>query len=279
MAAAKPIPDIRRLAINTATTKKQWGLREAAEHYARAGIAGIDPWRDQVAAVGLADAARIIKDNGLTVTGLCRGGFFPYADAAHKQRNIDDNLKAIDEAAALGAHCLVLVCGGLPQASKNIAEARQMVTESIAHILPHARKCGVPLAIEPLHPMYAADRSVVTSLAEANDICDQLGEGVGIAYDVYHLWWDHAIERETRRAKGRILAFHVCDWLVTTRDLLLDRGMMGDGVIAIPYLRRLVEETGYNGFIEVEIFSERDWWQRAPEEVIAVCQQRYREFV
>jgi len=144
--------------------------------------------------------------------------------------------------------------------------------------LPYARAASVPLAIEPLHPMYAADRACINTLAQANDLCDALGEGVGVAVDVYHLWWDPALEREIARAgrKRRILAYHICDWLVPTRDLLLDRGMMGDGVVDLPRVRSWVEAAGYDGFLEVEIFSRDHWWQRPGEEVLATCIERYR---
>lgn len=283
--AADKITDFSRLSINTATTKVQFGFADAVKHYKSAGISGISPWRDQVAAIGVDEAAKMIRDYDMTVTGYCRGGFFPYMDAGHKQRNVDDNLKTIDEAAALGAECVVLVCGGLPDTVpgekpgtfKNISAARDMVAEGIAAVLDHAKSCNMPLAIEPLHPMYAGDRSVITTLQEANDICEDLGEGVGVAIDVFHVWWDPNLEREIKRA-GRnksILAFHICDWKIPTMDLLLDRGMMGDGVIDIPYIRSLVEAEGYTGFHEVEIFSKDDWWTRDGDEVINVCKERY----
>jgi sugar phosphate isomerase/epimerase len=187
---------------------------------------------------------------------------------------LDDNRRAVDEAAAIGAACLVLVVGGLAAGSKDIAGARAQVHDGIAALLPHARAAKMPLAIEPLHPMYAADRACVNTLAHANDLCDALGDGLGVAVDIYHVWWDPALEREIARAGSRILAFHVCDWLVPTRDLLLDRGMMGDGVVDIPRIRGFVEKAGFRGAIEVEIFSAENWWKRPPEEVLAVCKER-----
>ena len=223
--------------------------------------------------MGLNAAQRAINANGLTVTGLCRGGFFTAKDWR------DDNLRAIEEAHALGAQCLVLVVGGLPPGSKDLGAARETVKNSIFEILPEARKAGVPLAIEPLHPMQAAERACINTLEQALDVCDELGEGIGVAVDVYHVWWDPKLEQQIRRAgKKRILAYHICDWLVPTRDLLNDRGMMGDGVIDLPGIRSWVEAAGYAGFHEVEIFSELDWWRRDPDEVLRICKDRYARF-
>jgi sugar phosphate isomerase/epimerase len=172
---------------------------------------------------------------------------------------------------------LVLVVGGLLPGSKDLPGSRERVKEGIAAILPEARKAGVPLAIEPLHPMQAADRACINTLEQALDICDALGEGIGVAVDVYHVWWDPKLEGQIARAgKTRILAYHICDWLVPTRDLLNDRGMMGDGVIDLPKIRGMVECAGYAGFHEVEIFSKLDWWQRDPDEVLATCKDRHR---
>ena len=263
------------LSINLATVRQQWTLREAVEGCARHGITAIDPWRDQVAATGLDEAVRIVKANGMRITGYCRGGMFPAAEPASRAAALDDNKRAIDEAAALGAECLVLVCGGLPGGSRDIATARRMVAEGIAAILTHARACGIPLAIEPLHPMYAADRACVNTLGQALDLCDQLGEGVGVAVDTYHVWWDPELEPQIARAGSRILAHHICDWLVPTRDLLLDRGMMGDGVIDFRRIRAFIEAAGYTGPQEVEIFSAADWWTRPGDEVLTTCIARY----
>jgi sugar phosphate isomerase/epimerase len=265
------------LSINLATVREQWDMREAVEGCRRHGITAIAPWRDQVERIGLAEACRLVRDNGLRVTGLCRGGMFPAADAAGRAVAIDDNRRAIDEAAALGADCLVLVVGGLPQGSKDIAAARQMVAEGIAAILPHARAAAMPLAIEPLHPMYAADRACVSTLKQALDICDALGEGVGVAIDVYHVWWDPELLQEIARAGagGRILAHHICDWLVPTRDLLLDRGMMGDGVIDLKGIRRAIEAAGFSGPQEVEIFSAENWWKKPGDVVLRTCIERH----
>ena len=271
------MPDTGQLSINLATVRQQWDMRQAAEACLRHGIAAIAPWRDQVAAIGLDEARRIVVGNDIRVTGLCRGGMFPAADRERRAAAVTDNLRAIDEAAALRADCLVLVVGGLPEGSKDIAAARDMVAEGIAAILPHARACGMPLAIEPLHPMYAADRACVNTLKQALDICDRLGDGVGVAIDVYHVWWDPELLPQIARAGAgkRILAHHICDWRVPTRDLVADRAMMGDGCIDLPRIRGWVEAAGYHGPQEVEIFSSADWWQRPGDEVLATCLSRY----
>lgn len=269
---------VEGLSINLATTRGQYGFAEAVDACLAQDITAISPWRDQVHKIGLKEAARIVDLNKLRVTGHCRGGMFPAADKEKRQAQIDDNLLAIEEAAALGADCLVLVVGGLPEGSKNISAARQMVADGIAAILPAAKAAGVPLAIEPLHPMYAADRACVNTLEQALDICDLLGDGIGVAVDVYHVWWDPKLEEQIARAgRGkRILAHHVCDWLVPTVDLLLDRGMMGDGIIDLKHIRAEIEKAGFLGHQEVEIFSANNWWKRPGEEVLATCVERFR---
>lgn len=269
------------LSVNGATVRQKWDLKAIIEGCARRQFGGIAPWRDQIAAYGLDLTARHIRDAGIGVSGVCRGGMFPAATREGRLANIEDNRKAIDEAVALGADCLVLVVGGLPEGSKDIAGARAQVEDGIAAVLDCARANEMPLAIEPLHPMYAADRACVNTLGQALDICDRLGAGVGVAVDVYHVWWDPELEAQIARAgKGnRLLAFHVCDWLVPTTDLLLDRGMMGDGVIDIPRIRGWVEDAGFDGLIEVEIFSAANWWQRDPDEVLDTCLERHRTVV
>ena len=269
---------VKGLSINLATVREQFGFAAAVDACLAQGVTAIAPWRDQVEAIGLDAAVRIVEQNGLRVTGYCRGGMFPATDQAGLAAAIDDNKRAIDEAAALGADCLILVVGGLPGASKDITAARAMVAEGIAAVLPHARASGMPLAIEPLHPMYAADRACVNTLEQALDLCDVLGVGVGVAIDVYHTWWDPKIRPQIARAgrERRILAHHICDWLVPTRDLLSDRGMMGDGVIDLKQFRADIERAGYHGPQEVEIFSAQNWWKRPGAEVIATCIERYR---
>jgi sugar phosphate isomerase/epimerase len=266
------------LAINTATVRS-WSLQQAIDGCARAGITAIAPWRDIVQQCGLARAARLVRDSGLTVTCLCRGGMFTAADAAGRHAAIDDNRRVIDEAAAIGAHSLILVVGGLPPGSKDLAGAHAQVRDGIAALLPYARSAGIPLAVEPLHPMTAADRACVNTLAHANDLCDELGEGVGVAIDVYHVWWDPDLPRQIARSRGRILSYHVCDWLVPTRDLVFDRGMPGDGIIDLRRIRAMVEATGFAGYCEVEILSAQNWWKRDPDEVIRVCIERHQTVV
>jgi sugar phosphate isomerase/epimerase len=277
------------LSINTATLRRQADLVGIVEACARAQICAIDPWRDQVAAVGLPRAVKAVKDAGLRLSGYCRGGMFT-ADSARLPEARDDNRRAVDEAAALGASCLVLVVGGLPQysrpgsaPSRDLIAARTQMEDGLASLLDYARSVGMPLALEPLHPMYAADRACVNTLAQALDICDRLDPGrtgaMGIALDVYHVWWDPALwDGIARAGKDRLLAYHVCDWLVPTRDMLNDRGMMGDGVIDLRPVRAAVEAVGYAGFSEVEIFSE-DWWQRPLAEVLDTCIARHKEVV
>jgi sugar phosphate isomerase/epimerase len=266
------------LSINSMTVKP-WSLEQLVEGCARAGISAISPWRDIVQSCGVERAGKVIRAHDMTVTGLCRGGMFPAADEAGRRAALDDNRRAVDEAAAIGAQCLILVVGGLPTGSRDIAGARRQVRDALAALLPHARQAQVPLAIEPLHPMFAADRACVNTLAQANDLCDELGDGVGVAVDTYHVWWDPELAPQIARAGRRILAYHVNDWLVPTADLLLDRGMMGDGVIDLRAIRAMVEAAGYRGHCEVEILSANNWWKREPDEVLRTCIERHQTVV
>jgi len=281
--------DLQHLSINTATLRKQLALPAIVEACVARGIGAVCPWRDQVHAVGLAAVARQIEDAGLAVSGYCRGGFFPAADAAGLRTALEDNRRAVDEAKALGAACLVLVVGALPGAlvgrpeHKDIGLARAQVLDGIAATLEYARSAGMPLAVEPLHPMQAAERACINTLEHALDLCDALDPArsgaVGVALDVYHCWWDPKLEGQIARAGAqRLLAYHVCDWLVPTRDLLNDRGMMGDGIVELRKVRAWVEAAGYAGAIEVEIFSDH-WWSRPAEEVLDVCVERYKTVV
>ena len=256
-----------KLALNTATVRKQWNLAQIVDGCVRHGIEGISPWRDQIAALGLKETKKRIDAAGLTVTGLCRGGFFAEKDWK------SDNLRAIEEAHELDAPALILVVGGMPQGSKDLIFSRKKIQDCIAEILPEARKAGVPLAIEPLHPMQVT-RAAVNTLEQALDMCDALGAGVGVAVDAYHVWWDPKLQSQIARAGKRVLGYHICDWLPATRDLFNDRGMMGDGVIDLPRIRSWVEGAGYGGFQEVEIFSDLDWWKRDPDEVLRTCKER-----
>ncbi|MCW4116013.1 sugar phosphate isomerase/epimerase [Aurantimonas sp. MSK8Z-1] len=264
------------LSINFATVRQGGSFGEIVDACLRNGITAISPWREHVQGVGLAEAARIVRDNGLRVTGHCRGGFFPAADEAGRKAAIADNHRAIDEAAALGAACLVMVVGGLPKGSRDLPAARQMVADGLAEILPYAQKAGVKIAIEPLHPSYAADRACVNMLEQALDLCDMLGADVGVAIDVYHVWWDPKLAGQIERAgrNGQIFAHHICDWLVPTVDPLNDRGMMGDGVIDLLAFRRMIEAAGFHGPQEVEIFSHR-WGALPVDEVLATVKERY----
>ncbi|SES34577.1 Sugar phosphate isomerase/epimerase [Tranquillimonas rosea] len=268
--------DAHQLSLNTATVRPQWTLAQCIDGAARHGFGGISPWRDKLHEMGTDPAAKAIRDAGLRVSGLCRGGMFT-ADGPLSTEVMDDNRRAVDEAATIGADCLVMVVGGLQPASRDLPAAWETVEEGLARTLDHARGAGVKVAIEPLHPMYAADRACVNTMGHALDICDRLGEGIGVAVDVYHVWWDPNLSRQIERAgRDRLMAFHLCDWLVPTRDLLTDRGMMGDGVIDLPGLRRQVEAHGFDGLNEVEIFSAENWWKRDADEVLATVVERGR---
>ena len=286
--------DHRWLSINTATVRRQrgvdWPLLEIIDACAARGIRAVSPWRDQVAAAGLQATMQSLRAHGIELSGYCRGGMFTYADAAGRQAARDDNRRALDEACLLGAPCLVLVVGGLPgalegrAAHRDLASARAQVTDGIAALLDDARERHMPLAIEPLHPMYAADRACINTLRQALDVCDLLdppGSGaLGVAVDVYHVWWDPELAQQIERAgRNRLLALHVCDWLTPTTDLLNDRGMMGDGVIELRKIRAWVEAQGYAGYSEVEIFSANNWWQRDGGGVLDTCIERHRRCV
>ncbi|MBC7709970.1 MAG: sugar phosphate isomerase/epimerase [Rhizobacter sp.] len=287
--------DHQWLSINTATVRNSlgadWPLDKIIAACAARGIRAISPWRDQVAAVGLKRIARQLQDTGIVLSGYCRGGFYPAIDAAGRRAALDDTERAIDEAKLLNAPCLVLVVGALPGALSGkaqytaISRARSEVRDGICASLEYARTVGMPLAIEPLHPMQAAERACVNTLEHALDLCDELdppaesagGAALGVAVDAYHVWWDPKLEQQIARAGARrLLAWHVCDWLTPTRDLLNDRGMMGDGVIELPKIRRWMEAAGYAGFSEVEIFSTLDWWQREGGSVLDTCIERHR---
>ena len=284
------------LSINTATVRNslgaEWPLDRILDACAARGIRAISPWRDQVAAAGLNSVARQLQETGIVLSGYCRGGFYPAIDAAGRRAALDDTERAIDEAKLLNAACLVLVVGALPGALSgkpqytDISRARSEVRDGIAASLEYARKLGMPLAIEPLHPMQAAERACVNTLEQALDLCDELdpapaesggSAALGVAVDAYHVWWDPKLAQQIARAGARrLLAWHVCDWLTPTRDLLNDRGMMGDGVIELPKIRGWMEAAGYAGFSEVEIFSTLDWWQRDGGSVLDTCIERHR---
>lgn len=273
---AQPFQNIDRLSLNQITTNR-WNMKEAVDGCARAGVPWIAMWRDKVADVGLAASKRLAQDAGLRVSSLCRGGYFPAATAAERRERIDDNRRAIEEAAELGAEVLVLVCG--PAADRDIDGARAQVADGIAEIVPYAQQCGVKLGIEPLHPMYAGQRSVIVTLEQATTMARRhAAHEVGVVVDVFHVWWDPNLYREIARAgeDGRILGFHVSDWIVPMPDMLLGRGMMGDGLIELRRMREAVEQAGYTGPIEVEIFNQAIW-DTPGDEVVATMKQRYLE--
>ena len=254
-----PLPDLSRLCIHTITTKP-WPIETAAAKFAAAGVKGITVWRDTLAGRDVARTGQLLRDHGLAVVSLCRGGFFPGRSVADRQKALEDNRRAIAEAHALGAPLIVLVCGAVP--GQPLAESRRQIQDGIAALLPDCQAANVKLAIEPLHPMYADTRSAVNTLGQANDMLEALQSPlVGVAADVYHLWWDPALEAEIARC-GRLnalFAYHVCDWRTPTVDLLNDRGLMGEGCIPLRQIRAWVEATGFMGFNEVEVFSARLW--------------------
>lgn len=264
-------PELARLSLNQMTVK-QWNLREAVEGCVKAGIPSIGLWRDKVAETGLRQSAQLIQEAGLHVSGLCRGGWFPAASAAERRARIEDNQRAIEEAAELGADSLILVCGPAPD--KDITGARAMVEQAIEQLLPYAASVGVRMSIEPLHPMFAADRSVVTSLGEATRLAKRFASPyLGVIVDVYHVWWDADIYAQIAEAQGYIFGFHVNDWIIPTPDMLNGRGMMGDGVIEIRRLREAVDQTGYTGPIEVEIFNETLWAMEGDKLLDLMCRR------
>ncbi|MFH1377322.1 MAG: sugar phosphate isomerase/epimerase family protein [Planctomycetota bacterium] len=255
--SAKKITDLNRLCIHTITTKP-WSLADCVKNYAAKSIPAITVWRQALEPLGVKESAMLLKASGLRVVSLCRGGFFPAEDSAGRQAAIDDNKRAVDEAAAIGAPLIVLVCGAVPGIP--LSDARKQIAEGIAAVLPYAQSAGVKLSIDPLHPMYADSRSAVNTMAQANDMVEAINHpSLGIAVDVYHLWWDSELEKEIERAGKSVFAFHVCDWRTPTVDLLNDRGLMGEGCIDIRGIRGWVESAGFKGDIEVEIFSNRLW--------------------
>lgn len=274
---AEPLVDVARLSLNQMTTD-QWDLREAVEGCVRADIPYIGLWRQKVQEIGLRESARIVRESGLKVSSLCRGGMFPAATGRELLERIDDNRRAIDEAAELGTDTLVLVCG--PAADTDLEKARTQVARGIEAVAPYAAERGIQLGIEPLHPMFAADRSVIVTLGQANRMAEQIGApNVGVIVDVYHVWWDPDLYDAIARASGRIFGYHVNDWIIPLpHPVLHGRGMMGDGVIELRKIRRAVEDTGYVGPIEVEIFNER-LWSMPGDDVLAQMKKRYLETV
>ncbi|MDF2704038.1 MAG: Xylose isomerase domain protein barrel [Rubrobacteraceae bacterium] len=267
--------DFSRLSLNQVTTRR-WSLREAVEGCLQAGVPAIALWRDKVAEVGLAEAAHIVRESRLRVTSLHVGGDFPAASEAERRARIDDSRRAIEEAAELGAEVLSLRAGPAPD--RDIDTARAMVVKGIEQLIPDAQERGVKLVVEPLHPMFAADRSVVVTLSQANDILDRLDSPqVGLVVDAYHVWWDPDLYDQIEQAAGRIIGFHIDDWKPNTLPHM-SRVMMGDGVIELRRIRTAVDEAGYSGPIEVEIFNET-YWNMPGDEVLELMKERYVEHV
>ncbi len=275
---SSPLPDLSRLAIHTITTKP-WDIATAAAKFSAAGVKGITVWRDTLAGRNIAATGKMLRDYGLSIVSLCRSGFFPAATAADRAKALDENRKAIAEAHALGAPLIVLVCGAVP--GQPLTESRRQIQDGIAALLPDCQAANVKLAIEPLHPMYADSRSAVNTLGQANDMVEALKSPfVGVAADVYHLWWDPALEQEIARCGrlGALFAYHVCDWRTPTLDLLNDRGLMGEGCIPLRQIRSWVEAAGFKGFNEVEVFSTR-LWAMDQDEYLKKIIQAYRDHV
>jgi sugar phosphate isomerase/epimerase len=272
-------PRLARLSLNQKTADG-WSLREAVDGCVAHGLPAIGVWREPLAEVGVDAGVRMIRDSGLRVSSLCRGGFFTVAEGAERRARIDDNRRALDESAALGAPCLVLVPGGLPPGDRDLRGARARVADAVAELVPHALEVGVRLAIEPMHPIFAADRGVVSTLAQALDIAEPLpAEAVGVTVDTFHVWWEPGVEDQIARASGRIASYQVCDWITPLPpDALLSRGMMGDGHIDFAQLSRCVAAAGYRGDVEVEIFN-ADVWAADGHAVLDTIARRYVELV
>ena len=273
--------DPRRLSIHEVTLLRQCSTPQFIAALARNDVRCTSLWRDHTRECGVVQTARLLEQHGIALSGYCFAGLITSPDPAEATRARDDVRRALDEAAAVKAPCLIFVAGGVDPRDKNIVATRARVLDGLAELVSHARSVGVKIALEPLHPMICATRSVLSTVQLANAWCDRLAaeDIVGIAVDTYAVWWDPDLETEIARAGRRICSFHVSDWLADTQDLRLDRGMMGDGVIDLPALRRMVEAAGYEGYVEVEIFSQRNWWQRDPDEVIGVIKDRVQTAV
>ena len=273
--------DIRRLSIHQVTLLEQCSTPQFLDALARNDVRCTSLWRDKVRAFGVRETARLLAQTGVALSGYCWAGLVTSPERNEALHALDDVRRALDEAAELGAPSLIFVAGGVDERERDLGAARERALEAVARLVPHARSVGVKIALEPLHPMLCATRSVLSTMKLANTWCDRLraDDAVGIALDTYAVWWDPEIETEIARAGRRICSFHVSDWLLDTQDLRFDRGMMGDGVIDLPSLRRAVEAAGYGGYVEVEIFSKRNWWRRDPDEVIRVVKDRFASAV
>jgi len=257
--SASTITDLSKCCVHTITTKP-WKIEEAARQFSKMGVKGITVWRDTLHERDIIKTGQMLRDNNLQIVSLARGGFFPDGRPEGRRLAIEENIRAIDEAAALGAPHVVLVCGAVP--GQSLIESRKQIRDGIMALLDHASATGVKLAIEPLHPMYADQRSAINTLEQANDMAEEINSPlVGVAVDVYHLWWDPHLEKEIARCgkNNHLFAFHICDWKTPTVDFLNDRGLMGEGCIPLKEIREWVEKAGFRGFNEVEIFSDKYW--------------------
>jgi sugar phosphate isomerase/epimerase len=267
--------DLSRLCMHTITTKP-WDIHTAISKYSKAGIGGISIWRDTLEGKDITSVAKEVKDSGLQAVALVRGGFYTSQNKSDRQTAIDENIKAIDECAAIGAPMVVLVCGATP--GQSVDQDLQQIQDGIAATLDHAKKCNVKLAIEPLHPMYADIRSSVSTLKSANDLCDQLkSDQVGIAVDAFHVWWDPEFDKEIVRCgkSGNLTGYHICDWKMDMKDMLNDRGLMGEGVIDLKRMSQQVDDAGFTGFYEVEVFSHK-WWAEDQDQYLANIIEAYQ---
>ena len=270
--------DLNKLCIHTITTKP-WEIETSCKKFSRAGVKGISVWRDTLSGRNIRQTGEMLRDHGLSIVSLVRGGFFPSFDPQKRKQAIDQNKKAIEEAYLLGAPLIVLVCGADPK--QDLSESRKQIKEGIEHLLDDCRSVNVKLAIEPLHPVYADTRSAVNSMKQANDLVESIGSPVvGVAVDVYHVWWDPELETEITRCgkMNALFAYHVCDWKVRTLDVLNDRGLMGEGCIQLKQIRSWVQTAGFTGWNEVEIFSNL-YWQQDQDLFLNKIIQAYQKYV
>ena len=264
--------DLSNLCVHTITTKP-WDFRTAVKKFSQAGVKGITIWRDAIEGIPPQEVRQLVSENDLELVAYCRGGFFPHTTESGRQAAIDDNKKMIEEAAAIGAPLVVLVCGADP--AQSLVTSRQHIRDGIEAILPLASQHQVKLAIEPLHPMYAGARSAINTMDQANSMAESFDSPwVGVAIDVYHVWWEQNLQAEIQRcgANGNLMAYHICDWKVPTTDLLLDRGLMGEGCIPIKQISEWVYEAGFKGMNEVEIFSNIHWAKDQDEWLAEIIQ-------
>jgi sugar phosphate isomerase/epimerase len=271
--------DLSRFAINQITTPR-WNMAQAIEGYARHKVGGIAVWRHFLDEYGISNTANHLRDAGLWVASLCTSAWFNAPlDAGGIAKGVEDNKRILDQAAAIGAPCVVMVLGGMREGDKKLAEHRAAVYDALFELKAHARSVNVKIGLEPLHPMYAGNRSVLNRIKDANEWCDALGDDASLVPDTYHSWWDPDFETELRRAGAqRISTFHLCDWLADTRNLR-DRGMVGDGVIDFAGIRAILDDIGYTGPFELELFSELDWWERDPDETVRIGIERCLPYV